>query len=309
VHRYHPEWKQGRNAAITIRHILGQRSGLQNVPRTTAEIYPAPDFVQLALCAELAEEPGTTFRYNNKACNLMAGLVHRIAGVPLDELLGSEVFAPLGISDWSWTKDEAGNPHAMSGLQIRPADLAKLGQLMLAEGKWQDQQVLPPEFVREAVRDQAHPASPAQSAITELWGRSYGLAWWVQADPEYAITERLLASWRESGAPEDFVEALAKLTRESGPDLPRRALEAAGGAERWNELTWQANRADFDVVALRPFGFSAEGYLGQYLVVLPEHRLVAVRMRRSPDGEFDERSIDSFADFVRLVRALVEPAR
>lgn len=310
VHHYYPEWKQGRKEAITIRHILGQRSGLQNVPRTIVEIYPSPDFVKLALCAELAEEPGTTFRYNNKACNLLAGLVQRIAGAPLDEFLGTEVFAPLGIADWNWTKDAAGNPHAMSGLQIRPADLAKLGQLMLAEGEWQEQQLLPAEFVREVVRDQAHPASPEMSQmISELWGRSYGLTWWVLDEAEYAVTDRLLASWRESGAPEEFVEKLALVKGVRGPELVKRAIAAAGGDDRWNALTWQANRADFDVVARTPFGFSAEGFLGQYLVVLPAHRLVAVRMRRAPDGEFDERRIDSCVDFAQLVRALVEPPR
>lgn len=77
VHAFFPEWRQGRKRDITVRMLMEHTSGLQNVPMTTLEIYPSPDFVQLALCAELDAEPGTTFAYNNKAVNLLAGIVER----------------------------------------------------------------------------------------------------------------------------------------------------------------------------------------------------------------------------------------
>ena len=52
-----------------------------------------------------------------------------------------------------------------------------------------------------------------------------------------------------------------------------------------------------------PYGYYAEGYLGNYLVVIPERRLVVVRMKRAGDpeggGDFPTR-------FPRLVRDLVE---
>lgn len=304
---FFPEWKQGRKADVTIRHLLGQRSGLQNVPRTTVEIYPSPDFVQLALCAELTEDPGSTWRYNNKACNLLAGVVERIAGEPMDDLLGRTVFAPLGITDWSWTRDRAGNPHGMSGLQIRPEDLAKLGRLMLDEGEWNGARILPRAFVRDLITDQAHPMQPEQAGtVMEYWGPSYGLGWWVVGDAVPSVTERLLDAWRESAMPEDFIEALTPLLGARGPEIYAQAVELAGGEERWAAMTWQADRPDFDILPSPPVGYAAKGYLGQLLVVLPESRLVAVRMRRSPEGEFDERAIDSMRDFERLVRALVE---
>lgn len=305
VQRWFPEWKQGRKAAITIRHLLAQRSGLQDVPNTGVEIYPALDFVQLALCAELVEEPGSTFRYNNKAYNLLPGVVERIAGVPIDELLGAEVFAPLGITEWSWARDSAGNSHGMAGLQIRPADLAKLGQLMLDRGTWNGGRILPESFVDEVTRDHAHPATPERAGtVAELWGRSYGLGWWGIDVEHFGITERLLADWRASGAPDDFLAKMTTLVGERGPDLPSRAAVLAGGEERWAALTWQADRPDFDLVERTPLGYGADGYLGQHLVVLPEHRLVAVRMRRAP-RELPTGRVDAMADFRELVLALV----
>lgn len=305
VHRYYPEWNQGRKAAITIRHLLTQRAGLQS-DRITTEIYRAPDFVQLALAAELVEDPGTVFRYNNKGCNLLAGIVQRISGQRLDVLIGEELFKPLGVTDWSWSLDRAGNPHAMSGLQIRPADLVKIGQLMLDGGTWDGKQLVPGSFVAESVRDHAgRPADAKIASVSELWGPHYGLLWWVNDTPQWAITDRLLDEWRRTAAPEEFLTKMATLRDVRGADLTKRAMELAGGEEQWAAATWQANRPDFDIVSWASDGFSADGYLGQYLVVVPEHRLVAVRMRRSPDEPFDEKSLDPFKDFKTRVLDLV----
>jgi len=265
VHKFYPEWKQGRKAKITVRHLLAQRSGLQCERVTVPEIYGSPDFVQLALCAELIEDPGATFRYNNKACNLLAGVVQKISGKRMDKLIGEEIFKPLGMTDWTWSLDSAGNPHGMSGLQIRPADLAKIGQLMLDHGKCKDKQILPESFVLEAARDDFRPAADAKvKSVSELWGRHYGLLWWVNTTSEFVITDRLLDEWRRLKAPEDFVTKMVTLKGVRGDELIRRTRELVGGEEAWGALTWQGGRPDFDVVGWTHEGYSADGYLGQY---------------------------------------------
>jgi CubicO group peptidase (beta-lactamase class C family) len=142
VCEFYPEWKQGRKKNITIRHLLNHTSGLQNLPRSDIEIYPSPNFVQLALTAELSDDPGTAFAYNNKAVNLLAGIVQKASGKRMDLYIKDEIFTPLGITDFSWTLDKAGNPHGMAGLQILPADFAKLGQLVLNRGKWNGKQII-----------------------------------------------------------------------------------------------------------------------------------------------------------------------
>jgi CubicO group peptidase (beta-lactamase class C family) len=98
--------------------LLNQTSGLQNLRTTTPEIYPSPDFVQLALAAELSSDPGSKFSYNNKAVNLLVGVVKQASGMRMDQYVATEVFEPLVIKDFTWTLDRAGNPHGMAGLQI-----------------------------------------------------------------------------------------------------------------------------------------------------------------------------------------------
>src|SRR5262245_18810332 len=112
VYEFYPEWKQGRKKLITIRHLLNHTSGLQNVPNTSVEIYPSSDFVKLALAAEVSDTPGSKFSYNNKAVNLLAGIVQVASGKRMDIYFRDEIFQPMDITDFAWTLDESGNPHA-----------------------------------------------------------------------------------------------------------------------------------------------------------------------------------------------------
>lgn len=291
VYTFYPEWKQGKKQTITVRHLLSHTSGLQT-GRTTEEIYASPDFVQLALCAELAWEPGEGFFYNNKAVNLLAGIVERASGQKLDAYLGEHVFAPLGITEFTWTKDPAGNPHAMSGLQIRPADLARLGQLMLDEGRWGDEQVLSAEWVRESTRAQ------------DLYGRC-GLLWWVTPESKsFVIDAFVLGKWREGGADADFVAAMEPLEDRvmTGDELEAEIEARLGKRSVWNANTFEKGLPDVRVVAGPARLYRADGYLGQYVVVIPAKRLVGVRMIR---GNRWRNEGDNLSEFTALVDALV----
>lgn len=168
VHTWFPEWRHGPKRDVTVRHLLTQTSGITS-ELDTREIFFSPDFVRLALDAPLAAAPGEKFFYNNKATNLLAGVVERAAGKKLDDYLKDEIFGPLGIKQFEWTHDRSGNPYASSGLQMRPDDLAKLGQLMLDEGTWNGHELIAARWVREATRPSGRSAH-------------YGHLWWMATD-------------------------------------------------------------------------------------------------------------------------------
>lgn len=168
IHTWYPEWRRGTKRKVTVRHLLTQTSGISS-DLDTRELYFAPDFVQLALDAPLAAAPGEKFTYNNKATNLLAGIVERLSGKRLDDYLKDEIFTPLAITDFTWVHDRSGNPHAMSGLQMRPYDLAKLGQLMLDDGRWQGREIIAVQWIREATR-------PSER------NGGYGQLWWMVTD-------------------------------------------------------------------------------------------------------------------------------
>lgn len=151
-----PEWRQGRKRNVTVRMILNHTTGLQNDLNAGIEIEPAPDWTQLALCAELDAEPGTVFAYNNKAIFLLDPIIQRLAGTPLDVYLSETLLQPLGIPDdhsadsrdspvsleRGWWRDKVGIPYAIGGLHLRARDLAKIGQVVLDRGTWRGQRIV-----------------------------------------------------------------------------------------------------------------------------------------------------------------------
>lgn len=299
VHAYFPEWRQGRKQDITLRHLLAHTSGIQNVRNTNVEIYPSPDFVRLALAAELEHDPGEHFAYNNKTLNLIPAIVQQLTGQRIDDWLREGLFAEMDITRFSWSLDDAGNAHGMSGLQILPADLAKLGQLMLQGGEWEGRQLIAPEWIELSLQP-AHAAAP-QSGL--LWWRIAGrtrfhvdqahLDALAAAGVEAGFIERLrpLMGVHEDQA--DYTARIAAMFGEDWPTALRSAMAPAQGQglglSRREFLDWK--------------GFAGRGYLGQYLVVYPDRNLVAVRMITAERHRYEEGR--NFPEFEAMVDALL----
>lgn len=222
---------------VTLRHLLTHTSGLA-ADATTEKIYASPDFVQFALTSPLKTAPGTAFFYNNVACNLLCGIIEKASGQKADEFARTVLFEPLGIEEFDWTRDAAGNPHGMAGLQLHALDFARIGQLVLQRGEWEGRRL-----VSEAWLDQSmHPAFPALGGAAAVCG----YLWWLDG-----VTAKPV------GAP--------------------------------------------SVRAIR-----ADGFLGNYLVVVPTSRVVAVRQRRFPQDPAEvELPAFGFPDFSALVQRLV----
>jgi CubicO group peptidase (beta-lactamase class C family) len=308
---WYPEWKEGPKAAITVRHVLAHVSGLATKP-TTEEIYASDDFVKLALEADLADPPATRFVYNNKAVNLLAGVIAKASGQPMDEFARERLFDPLGIPEFGWTKDRSGNPHGMAGLQLATLDFARLGQLLLEGGEWEGERIVSRDWLAASMA----PAFPQLGASA----RRCGLLWWLERDGgAISWDDALIESWKKAGGSKLLLQVGDELRGKkcTGIDEARALLRpavskvstAAGGEAvdgSWFDLEVSQRNVPFwneepgPVVAWR-----ADGYLGNYLVVCPSKKLVAVRQRRYPN---DPRERDdprnAMPDFTRLALAL-----
>lgn len=297
VATYYPEWKQGRKKGITLRHLLNHTSGLQNDPNAGAEIYPSPDFVQLALCAELAAEPGTAFAYNNKAINLLAGVVAKATGQGLDVVARERLFAPMGITDVGWTRDSAGNAHVMSGLQILPDDLAKLGCLVLNRGQWQGRTLIQESWFAESLR-------PGQALDPTC-----GLLWWLlYAQTTRVVDDAQLTKLRRAGVDSAFIRQASALRGRYADQAAFVARQKAVFGEQGPSLTY-TTLAPYGLTLARKevsrlLGYNANGYLGQYLVIYPQQQLVAVRMVKRTDAYND--ATDGLDNFFELVSSLTQ---
>ena len=270
VYTVYPEWKQGNKKLITIRHLLNHTSGLQNVTNAGIEVEVATDIVQLALCAELDDTPGTNYAYNNKSSNLLSGIIERTSGLKLDKFLSKYLFDDLGITDFEWRTDDKGNPYGMAGLIIYPEDFAKIGLLMLNHGKWNGKQLISENRIEELI-------TPSEK------NKNYGLQWWLTYERQYyALDDAFFASIKDK-------------TDENTLHLAERLK---GNYDEMKDIGIQA-RSIYSMEELKLVGtlmqnippsswkiesegeilnYGARGYLGQDLIIVPKKDLVVVKM-------------------------------
>ncbi len=166
--KFFPDFAKGKKAKITLRHVLTHISGLAHAPGAGA-MTKEKDFTRYARSRDVESDPGTTFSYNNEAVQRLAGVVEKAAGKPADVYLAERLFRPLGISDFRWAHDRAGNVQAFSGLSLHARDLAKLGVLFANDGAWSEKQLLPAAWVRESTT----PAQPNAPVGYLWWMRSF----------------------------------------------------------------------------------------------------------------------------------------
>lgn len=293
VHEYFPEWRQGQKQEITIKHLVHMTSGIQNVPNAGMEIYPSDDFVQLALAAELTTRPGEVFSYNNKSLNLMAGLIEKATGKRMDEYIGERLFKPLGITDYSWTLDKAGNPHVMSGCQIKPMDLAKIGLLLLNEGSYQGQQIISKNAIDMIT-------SPCDKF------KAYGMLWWLDYEHTVSVVDdETIKKMKQAAIDADFIHKVEKLKgRYASSGEFRDKLMEVFGPQGFHEVNKAIGSRPIDLRKREYSGrvtYRADGYLGNYIIVDPQTNIVAIRMI---SHESHNSPADNFRDFKNRVLAL-----
>ncbi|HXT00692.1 MAG TPA: serine hydrolase domain-containing protein [Elusimicrobiota bacterium] len=156
-----PDWKRGPKHGITLRHVLTHRSGL-NCERGIAEgdgklIYQY-DTVAFSAAQPVKDEPGKRYCYNNAAIQLLAQVIRSASGESADDYLDHRIFGPMGVTHLRWALDGSGTPLLYGGLSIDARDLAKVGQLMLQEGRWEGRQLLPPEIIRSFTTASEYPS-------------------------------------------------------------------------------------------------------------------------------------------------------
>lgn len=290
VAEYVPSWRGTPKEQIRVAHLLEHTSGLVDKP-TTEDIYAAGDFVAFAAAAELERAPGTRYSYSNRASNLLPEIVKRASGKPLDEWAREHLLEPLGITDFTWSKDRAGNVQGMSGLCMSARSLIRIGRLVLDHGSFGGREVVSREWVDASTRTYRDAGS--------FWSTApRGLGWFLDPESvEFGLSARVFESWAGSGVPATFIDRLRPLEGRffsSQNELRAEVQRTLLGKELpvsdrnlapFYAMTWKANRPDADIRYGAPRSISANGWGGQYLIAIPAHDLVVVRLRAVEEDE------------------------
>jgi CubicO group peptidase (beta-lactamase class C family) len=104
---------------ITLRHLLTMSDGFEwheFVPPfdSYSQMRQAADPYRKALEEEVRISPGRAYNYNSGATELLAAILHKTSGRPLDVLVKAELFDALSIEDVEWRRFANCDPMASS---------------------------------------------------------------------------------------------------------------------------------------------------------------------------------------------------
>lgn len=162
-----------RKERITLAHLLSMTSGLDcgGPPGVDVlrEMEDSRDWVSFALNLPERAEPGTRFEYCGEGMHVVSAALSRTMGESAFSLASRELFAPLGINAAVWPADGQGNSRGFADLELQPRDAAKLGYLWLHHGAWEGFQIVPTNYLSDALTAHAN----VQQGI------QYGFGMWL----------------------------------------------------------------------------------------------------------------------------------
>src|SRR5690554_795952 len=138
---------------ITIRHLLGMSSGLNwsesgsNPLSDNAEAYYSSDLNEIMKKSRFNKKPGLAFEYLSGNSQLLGIILKEATGVSPTEYFEQHVWSKIGAEhDLFWSLDrEDGFEKTFCCAYATTRDYARIGQLILNNGKWNGEEVISSE--------------------------------------------------------------------------------------------------------------------------------------------------------------------
>lgn len=123
----------------------------------TVELLYGDNVREFVLEGKFTSEPGTFWYYSSASTQLMGVFLERAlqkagAADNLSDYLSKKIWQPLQMNDDAlWHLDNSGMEMVFCCLNSNARNYAKLGMLMMNNGVWNGQQLIPADFVRQMI--------------------------------------------------------------------------------------------------------------------------------------------------------------
>ncbi|MFT5126076.1 MAG: CubicO group peptidase (beta-lactamase class C family) [Kiritimatiellia bacterium] len=161
--------------SITVAQAMNMRSGIRMDEATSKKLMRTPDLLkgpgQIQAYMENSApitEASKAFKYQGSDPSITMQVLHAFVPTSAKAFIADELLAPMGIKNFGWQEDVSGLPKSAAGSSMRSRDMLKFGLLIMNDGMWEGEQLIPKAFIEKAT-DKIH---------TNPQGTSYGYFFW-----------------------------------------------------------------------------------------------------------------------------------
>ncbi len=141
---------------LTIKHLLDMSSGLKwnesgsNPFSENAEAYYGDNLNKMILDLKVEKEPGTFFNYQSGNTQILAQVLEKATGKNISLFTEEKLWKKLGTQKNAyWSLDNHGVEKTYCCFYATTRDFAKLGQLILQNGRFNDKQVISKDYINK----------------------------------------------------------------------------------------------------------------------------------------------------------------
>lgn len=147
-----------------IKHLLTHTTGYESqmMSEKYIENIDKDNLLDYALNYDIPYEPGNRFAYNNVEPFILSVFFQERIGINLSDFINENIFEKLNIEEYKWDNYGKYCPGA-TGLYMKHTDFHKLGQLLLNNGKYNNEQVIPESWINEMCKLQLETPSAYKS--------------------------------------------------------------------------------------------------------------------------------------------------
>lgn len=174
IANYFPEYFE-RNpdsikANITIKNLLTMQTGLETTSRENYGKWISSDnWIEFALDQPMVDEPDGDMAYSTGTSHLLGAIIANASDMSTREFAERYFFEPMEINLGDWEKDPQGNYMGGNNVALVPADMLKIGQMILDTGLYNGNRILPQSWINKSFK--TYTTSPINSY-------NYGYMWW-----------------------------------------------------------------------------------------------------------------------------------
>lgn len=191
LEKYIPEFKGYDYGKVSVRQLLTMTSGIAwnedyvDNNSDVAQMYLRPcegeeaHILTYMKTLKAVYKPGEKWNYSTGETDLVGILIQKATGKSLATYLSEKIWEPFGMQQCGyWLADEcSGMNIGGSGLSASLRDYARLGTLMLNQGKIGNESIVAKEWMEDAT---------SLLYQTNDQGGGYGYLWWRNPDGSYA---------------------------------------------------------------------------------------------------------------------------